>query len=74
MRLLLIGILFIVVLSSGCINQRNCKSKYEFYNNGKLVVCNSIEWMYGNIVGLHDCEDGQNYANPVNVKIVETCD
>ncbi len=67
-------ILFIVISLSGCIsNQKDCTKRYEFFNNGTAVVCHRIEWMYGNIVGLYDCDDGQSYANPVNVKIIEKC-
>ena len=74
MKILLAGALFAVLLLSGCINQRNCRNRYEFYNNGTVVTCNRAEWMYGSIAQISLCNDGQSYANPVNVKIIETCD
>ena len=63
--IIFLGLLFV----SGC--SEDCIKTYEFDNNGKTIICHKADY-WGNIRELSNCEDGNNYANPINVII--TCE
>lgn len=70
MKKRIIVLMLALVLIAGCSEKIECKQAYVYTNQaGEDVVCYDADW-WGPLRKLNECSDGNEYANPMNVKII----